>query len=139
MQHQKREHAMAMLTITHVVHHKTPQSGTWLHCFQATCGNASATHNEKDKEYKGDDARVDMNLIITPVNAGDTCRFHIGLDDDQADVCSPQAEDQSDGQFVITSTGSQTYNAGDDWSYTVYWRADVPAAATATHRKGNQS
>ena len=127
---------MATLTITHVIQHKTPQSGTFLHCFQATVGSASQTHNEKDKEFEGDDARVDMNLVLTPVNLGDACRFHVSLDDDQADVCSPQAEDQSDGQFVVTSTGSQTFNAGDDWSYTVNWKAD--GAAKATHEKGKK-
>jgi len=134
----KMEAHMATLTIINVIHHKTPQSGTWLHCFTATVGGASATHNVKDQEHSGDDAQVDMNLAVTPVNAGDTCRFHIGLDDDQSDVCSPQAEDQTDGQFVITSSGSQTYNAGDDWSYTVNWRADLPAVMKATHRKGKK-
>jgi hypothetical protein len=115
---------MATLTILRVVHHKTPQSGTWLHCFSATVGQASATHNVPDKEHEGDDAAVDMNLVVTPVNLNDQCRFHIGLDDDQGDVCSPQAEDQTDGSFVITQQGSQTFNAGDDWSYTVSWRAE---------------
>jgi hypothetical protein len=127
---------MPKLTITNVIQHKTPQSGTWLHCFQATCGAASGTHNVPDQEHSGDDARVDMNLVLTPVNIGDTCRFHIGLDDDQSDVCSPQAEDQTDGQFVVTSAGSQTFNAGDDWAYTVNWISD--AVANATVKKLNK-
>jgi hypothetical protein len=132
--------AMATLTITHVIYHKTPQSGSWLHCFQATAGNASATHNVRDKEYKGDDARVDMNLVLTPVTVNsDTCRFSIGLDDDQADVCSPQAEDQTSGTFPITSMGSQTYSAGDDWNYTIFWRADeVPPATARATRSGTR-
>lgn len=114
---------MPRLVITHVIHHKTPQSGTWLHCFRASSGDASGTHNIRNKEYDGDDAKVDMNLVLEPVNLGEQCRFHIGLDDDQADVCSPQAEDQNDGNFAITRAGSQTFNAGDDWAYTVFWTA----------------
>lgn len=114
---------MARLVITHVIHHKTPQSGTWQHCFQANSGIASGTHNLHEKEYEGDDAKVDMNLVLQPVNLGDQCRFHIGLDDDQSDVCSPQAEDQSNGSFSITPTGSQTFDADEDWSYTVFWSA----------------
>jgi len=112
------------MIITQVVHHKTPQSGTWLHCFKATSGSASATHNISEDKHKGTDAAVDMQLRLTPVNSGDLCRFSIGLDDDQGDVCSAQAEDQTDGTFSITGSGSQNFSAGDNWNFTIYWRME---------------
>jgi hypothetical protein len=112
---------MATLTFKKVIHQKPPQSGTWLHCFQASSGNANGTYNEKDKDYEGADATVEMNLSLTPVNLNDKCSFIIRLDDDQDDVCSLQAEDESSGNFIITESRSQNFDAGDDWSYTISW------------------
>jgi hypothetical protein len=113
---------MATLTIEKVVHHKTPQSGTWLHCFKARVGQANNVHNIKDKEFKGADAKVEMNLSLVDVNLGDTCDFDIGLDDDQDDVCSTSAEDQTSGSFVITAAGSKNFSPSGDWSYTISWK-----------------
>jgi hypothetical protein len=131
------EDVVAKLTIIKVIQHKTPQSGTWLHCFSANSGQASGTANKPNQQFSGTDAEVALDLVLDPVILGDPCRFHIGLDDDQADVCSPQAEDQSDGQFAVTSTGSQLFNAGDDWAYTVFWKASGTAPARVRKGKDN--
>jgi hypothetical protein len=111
------------LIIDKLVMNETPQSGTWLMCFQATAGGSNGTFNVPDKEYEGDGITIDMGIRLPNVGEGQTCAFSCKLDDDQDDVCG-DAEDQSSGSFTATVSGSQAFNPADDWSYVVHWHME---------------
>ncbi len=122
MKDKKVEKESGTLVITKVIHHKTPQSGTWLHCFEVNVDGRTNTHNIPNKEYEGTNAVVEMNLTMEHCSVGSRPTFKISLDDDQGDVCSPQAEDKTNNEFTISSEGSQNFSAGDNWNYTLYWK-----------------
>ncbi|HKY43029.1 MAG TPA: hypothetical protein VJM50_08025 [Pyrinomonadaceae bacterium] len=110
------------LVIEKVVVDETPQSGTWLMCFMANAeGGSSATFNVPNRTYSGDGITIDMNIEIPNVTDGQKISFRKYLDDDQADVCGNAAEDKSNGEFRVSSSGSQHYSF-DNWEYTVFWR-----------------
>ena len=110
------------LVIEKVVVDETPQSGTWLMCFMANAeGGSSATFNVPNRTYSGDGITIDMNIEIPNVTDGQKINFRKYLDDDQADVCGNAAEDKSNGDFRVSSAGSQHYSF-DNWEYTVFWR-----------------
>jgi hypothetical protein len=109
------------LVINKVVVDETPQSGTWLMCFMANAeGGASGTFNVPNRTYSGDGITIDMNLELPNVRDGEKISFRKYLDDDQADVCGNQAEDKSNGDFRVSSSGSQHFSF-DNWEYTVFW------------------
>lgn len=112
------------LVIEKVLVNKTPQSGTWLYCLQANGATDRNVFHIPHREYEGDGITIPMNLVIPNVAEGEDINFRMGLDDDEADVCSPQAEDQHTGSFSATSNGSKVFDAGDDWSYSVYWHLE---------------
>ena len=110
-----------VLVIDKVLVNQTPQSGTWLMCFMATAeSGASNTFNIPNQTFSGDGIPIDMNLELPNVKDGEKINFRQNLDDDQADVCANSAEDKSNGEFRVSSSGSQTFNF-DHWSYVVFW------------------
>ncbi len=110
-----------VLVIDKVVVDRTPQSGSWLMCFMANSeSGASGTFNIPNREYSGDGLPIDMNLELPNVRDGEKVSFRKYLDDDQSDVCGSNAEDKSNGEFRVTSSGSQHYSFSN-WEYTVYW------------------
>ena len=114
--------AAKTLVISRVVMDRTPQSGTWLMCLMANAeGGGSGTFNIPNREYSGDGVNIDMNLEIPNVTDGQKVSFALYLDDDQSDVCGTNAEDKSNGEFRVSSSGSQHYSFSN-WEYTVYWR-----------------
>lgn len=109
------------LVIDKVVVDETPQSGTWLMCFMANAeSGASNTFNVPNRTYSGDGITIDMNLELPNVRDGEKISFRKYLDDDQADVCGNAAEDKSNGEFRVSSNGSQHFSF-DNWEYTVFW------------------
>jgi hypothetical protein len=109
------------LQIDKVVVDRTPQSGTWLMCFMANSeSGASGTFNIPNREYSGDGITIDMNLELPNVKDGEKISFRKYLDDDQSDVCGSNAEDKSNGEFRVTSSGSQHFSFSN-WEYTVFW------------------
>lgn len=99
--------------------HETPQSGTWLFCFQAQVDEDENSFHVANRTYSGDGITIPLNLRFYKVEPGTPVDFFCRLDDDEADVCNTSAEDKSDGSFKATPRGSRTYNF-DNWSYTVY-------------------
>src|SRR6188474_504167 len=50
------------LVIDGVLMEKTPQTGTWLFCFQAISGVSTNTFHIPDKKYEGDGTFINMGL-----------------------------------------------------------------------------
>lgn len=109
------------LYIDKLIMHQTPQSGTWLFCFQAKSESESeGVFHIPDRTYEKDGITIDMKLKLADVVRGEKVSFKCRLDDDEADVCAESAEDKSNGDFFAKMEGSKQYSF-DDWSYTIYW------------------
>lgn len=112
---------MGILTIDKIVMNKTPNSGTWLFCFTVKQGDNSNTFNEPNVEHKGDGIEINMGLELADVEKGSKVEFDMGLDDDQADVCSPQAEDKCSGSWTVVNKGAVNKNPQGDWSFVIHY------------------
>ncbi|MGG1940031.1 hypothetical protein ABFY57_10095 [Paenibacillus polymyxa] len=112
---------MSKLIIDKIHMRETPQTGTWLFCFEAKVGNNVAMYHIPNKEYEGV-VFIEMGLEIPNVNNGDLVNFEIRLDDDEEDVCSFEAEDQCRNSFTANQAGSQNFDADEDWNFSVHWR-----------------
>jgi hypothetical protein len=120
------------LVIDRLLMGKTPQSGTWLFCFEAVSGESRNIYHVPDNEYEGDPTNIEMGLRLPGVPDGQDVSFRVWLDDDEGDVCSPQAEDENWGSFPATLAGAKAFTAGDNWAYLVYWHIEpLPSAGAA--------
>jgi peptidoglycan hydrolase-like protein with peptidoglycan-binding domain len=111
------------LVVDKLVMRDTPQSGTWLFCFTITAGK-SATFHIPNREYEGDNLTIDMGLRLHNVANGANVSFRVHLDDDESDVCSGRAEDQSSGSFRASVRGSQAFAPAGDWHYEIFWHLE---------------
>lgn len=112
------------LYIDKLIMHQTPQSGTWLFCFQAKSASESeGVFHIPDRTYENDGITIDMKLKLTDVLRGEKISFKCRLDDDEADVCAESAEDKSNGEFLANMEGSKQFSF-DNWSYTIYWHLE---------------
>ncbi|PTT76558.1 MULTISPECIES: hypothetical protein [unclassified Chryseobacterium] len=113
------------LVIDKLVMNQTPQSGTWLFCFQAKSESESeGVFQIPDRTYEGDGITIDVKLRLSDVTRGEKIMFQCRLDDDQADVCAESAEDKSSGAFLAKKSGAKQFSF-DNWSYTVYWHLEA--------------
>lgn len=110
----------SVVIFTKIIHYKTPQSGTWQHCFETnTAGRIETAH--ENREFQGDRVEVPINLQYTSVTPGDWFHFKVRLDDDDPDVCTDRAEDKREGDFQINSPSGKAYFNQDGWEYEIYW------------------
>tara|TARA_B100001105_G_C22247774_1_gene381185 strand:- start:183 stop:608 length:426 start_codon:yes stop_codon:yes gene_type:complete len=113
------------LVIDKLIMHQTPQSGTWLYCFQAKSESESeGVYHIADRTYEGDGITIDMKLRLTDVTRGEKIFIKCRLDDDEADVCAESAEDKSNGEFLAKREGSKQFSF-DNWSYTIFWHLEA--------------
>ena len=112
---------MGILTVEKIVMNKTPQNGTWLFCFTIKKGDNENTFNIPNHEYNGDGVEIPTNLQLSDVNVGDKVTFEMGLDDDQADVCSGQAEDKCSGSWTVVNRGAKKMNPTPDWQFIIHY------------------
>lgn len=116
--------ATKTLVIDRMLVEQTPQSGTWLFCFQANAASgANNLFHIPNETYSGDGITIDLNLSLSPVTPGELISFKAQLDDDEADVCGNDAEDKSTGSFNATATGNQVFSF-DNWVYTLTWHLE---------------
>jgi hypothetical protein len=112
------------LYIDKLIMHQTPQSGTWLFCFQAKSDSDSeSVFHISDKTYENDGITIDMKLKLSDIIRGEKISFKCRLDDDESDVCAESAEDKSNGEFMAKKEGSKQFSF-DNWSYTIYWHLE---------------
>lgn len=112
------------LYIDKLIMHQTPQSGTWLFCFQAKSDSESeGVFHIPDRTYENDGITIDMKLKLSDILRGEKISFKCRLDDDEADVCAESAEDKSNGDFLAKTEGSKQFSF-DNWSYTIYWHLE---------------
>jgi hypothetical protein len=110
------------LVIDRILMNETPQTGTWLMCFNAVSPVGDQKwFNIPDHEYERDNITIAMNLEVPYNKIGEVMNWNLQLDDDQEDVCSNNAEDRCNGNFTITSNGNKYYYINDHWKFTVYW------------------
>ena len=134
----RRQRALAAqvgtLIVDVVLMKETPQSGTWLFCFSAATGNASNQFHIPNQEYEGENVSIGMGLRLDNVPVNNPVHFRMNLDDDEADVCTDNAEDKSSGSFTASVQGQQFFRPLEDWQYTIYWHmenvTDVKARVT---------
>jgi hypothetical protein len=110
------------LVIDRVLMSSTPQSGTWLYSFDASSGNSGDSFHIPNQEYEGNNLTVPMEDLQLPnITVGDVINFSMRLDDDEEDVTTPRAENQSSSSFIASFSGEQSFRFPDDWIYTIYW------------------
>lgn len=112
------------LIIDNIVMNKTPQTGTWLFCFQvATESGAEGTYHIPNKTYESDGTKIVMNLKLCDIYRGEKVSFKCYLDNDEGDVCSESAADKSNGDFLAKREGSKTFSL-DNWCYIISWHLE---------------
>ncbi len=128
--------ATGTLVIDRFTMNETPQTGTWLMCFkiQDADGN-EGIFNIPHKEYEGDGIIIeaknvhlpedDQRVELTDVELGAELTFWIGLDDDQADVCT-DAEDKYSSTIKVKKKGRKSFHPSGDWDFIIsyHWEAD---------------
>jgi hypothetical protein len=106
---------------------ETPQCGTWLMCFRVFHPDGTeAEFHVPNYVYEGDGITIEAlnhgkkRVELTDVTTGQKLKWWMGLDDDEADVCS-DAEDQCRGDLLVKKKGYKSYHPQDDWDFSIEW------------------
>ena len=99
----------------------TPQSATWFLCFEAKVENVSRRYYVENKGYEKNQVTIPVALELPMAREGQKCGFKLQLDDVDADVCTDEVDNQSQGEFIVTERGAQAYKPEDNWRYTIRW------------------
>lgn len=90
----------------------TPQVGSMRACILAECGGRQARYHRAREYPESENVTLPVQLRLRDVHPGEIVRLKVRLDDDEARVCGPEAEDQTTVEFSVGREGLQRFTQG---------------------------